>query len=172
MPRTESAFLGGFPFTSADFCDFCTYGLRVRTDDISALSGKFFARVSTSVDTVDRCSGRGRILPAPDNDFASVFAVPTEVGVGSAEAPTAATAVTQPTPSRSRTQETDSVENTGPTASALPRLDLRRLDGEVVFGPHLHPDSPAYSSSSWYCTPCCILWLWTRQGRSTICQAG
>ena len=67
---------------------------------------------------VDHCPGRGRTLPAADNDFASVFAVPTEVGAGSAEALAAATAVAQPTPSRSPTQGTDSVETTRPTASA------------------------------------------------------
>ena len=49
--------------------------------------------------------------------FASVFAVPTEAGTGSAEAPAAATAVAQQTPSRSPTRGTDSVETTGPTAS-------------------------------------------------------
>ena len=38
--------------------------------------------------------------------------------MGSAEAPAAATAVAQPTPQRSPTQGTDSVETTDPTASA------------------------------------------------------
>ena len=86
--------------------------------DLSAPSGTFVARVSASVATVDRCPGRGRALPAADNDFDSVFAVPTDVGTGSAEPPPAATPVAQPTPSRSSTQGTDSVETTGPTASA------------------------------------------------------
>ena len=44
-------------------------------------------------------------------------------------------------------------------------------DGEAVFGPHLHTDPPAYINSSWYCTPCCRIWLWARRGPSTICQA-
>ena len=90
----------------------------MRIDDLSAPSGSFVAHVSASVATVDRCPGRGWALAAADNDFASVFDVPAEVGTGSAEAPTAATTVAQLTPSRSSTQGTDSVETTGPTASA------------------------------------------------------
>ena len=118
MPRTERAVLGGLPFTSTDYCDFRTHGPHMRIDDLSAPSGRFVARVSASVATVNRCPGGGRALPAADNDFASVFAVPTEAGTGSAEVPTAATAVAQPTPSRRPTFGTDSVETTGPTASA------------------------------------------------------
>ena len=118
MPRTENAVLGGLRFTSADYCDFRTHGPHMRIDDLSAPSGRFFDRVSASVATVDRCPGRGKALPAAGNDFASVFVVPTEVGAGSAEGPAAATAVAQPTPSRSPTQGTDSVETTVPTASA------------------------------------------------------
>ena len=68
--------------------------------------------------TLGRCPDRGRALPAADYDFGSVFAVPTEVGTGSAQAPGAAMTVTQPTPSRSSSQGIDSVETTGPTASA------------------------------------------------------
>ena len=98
MPRTESAVLGGIPFTSADFCDFRTHGPRMRIDDLSAPSERFVARVSAFVAIVDRCPDRGWALPAADNDFASVFAAPTEVGTGSAEAPAAATTVAQPTP--------------------------------------------------------------------------
>ena len=90
----------------------------MRIDHLSAPSGRFIARVSASVTTVDRCPGRERTLPAADNAFVSVFAVPTEVGKGSAEAPAAATAVAQPTPSRSPTQGSDSVEPTGQPASA------------------------------------------------------
>ena len=119
VPRTESAVLGGLAFT-ADFYDFRTHGQRIiRIDDLSAPSGRFAARVSASVVTVDRCSGRGRFLPGADTAFASVFAVPTEVGTGSAETPAAATTVAQPTPfSRSSTQQgTDSVVTTGPIAS-------------------------------------------------------
>ena len=118
MSRAEGTALGGLPFTSVDFCDFRTHGPRKRIDDLSAPSGRFVARVSASVATVYRCPGRGRALPAADNDFASVFAVPTEVGTGSVEAPAAATTVARPTPSKSSTQGTDSVETTGPTASA------------------------------------------------------
>ena len=118
VPRTESAVLGGLPFTSADYCDFRTHGPRMRVDNPSAPSKRFVARVSASVAAIDHCPGRGRALPAADNAFASVFAVPTRVGEGSAEAPAAATPVAQPTPSRSPTQRSDSVEPKGQPASA------------------------------------------------------
>ena len=119
VPRTESAVLGGLIFTSADLCDFRTHGPRMRIDDFSAPSGSFVARVSDSVATINCCPGRARALPATENAFASVFAVPTEVGTGSAEAPAAAATVTQPTPfSRSLTQGTDSVKTTCPTVPA------------------------------------------------------
>ena len=67
VPRTESAVLGGLPFT-ADFCDFRTHGPHMRIDDLSAPSGRFVARVSASVATVNRCPGRGWASPAADND--------------------------------------------------------------------------------------------------------
>ena len=68
VPRTESAVLGGLPFTSAGYCDFRTQGPHMRNDDLSALLGRFVAGVSASVTTVDRCPGRNRTLPAADND--------------------------------------------------------------------------------------------------------
>ena len=116
VPRNESAVLGEVP-TPPRFCDFRTHGPRIRIDDLSAPSGSFVARASASVAIVDRCPGRRRVLPAADNAFVSVFAVPTEVGTGSAEAPAAATTVAQPIPfSGSSTQGTDSVV-TGTTVS-------------------------------------------------------
>ena len=119
VPRTDSAALGGLPFTSADFCDFRTHGPRISIDDLSFPSRSFVARVSASVATVYRCPGRGRVLPATENAFASGFAVATEVGTGSAEAPAAATIVAHSAPfSRSSTKGTDSVVTTGPTLSA------------------------------------------------------
>ena len=113
MPRTTSAVLGGLPFTSADYCDFRTHGPHMKIDDLSVPSGRFIARHHRR--SLPRPWAG---LPAADSDFASVFTVPTEVGTGSAEAPAAATAVAQPTPSRRPTQGVDSVETTGPTASA------------------------------------------------------
>ena len=98
VPRTEV--LGGLPFTSADYCDFRIHGPHMSIDDLSAPSGRFVAHFSASVTTVDRCPGRGRTLPAADNDSLRSFAVPTEIGTGSAEAPAAATAVAQPAPSK------------------------------------------------------------------------
>ena len=68
VPRTEIAVLSGFPFTPADYCDFRTHGPHMRIDDLSAPSGRFVARVSASVATVDCCPGRERALPAADND--------------------------------------------------------------------------------------------------------
>ena len=100
MPLTESAVLGELPLTSSDFYNFRTHGPRTRVDDLCGLSRSFVARLSASVTTVYRRLGRGWTVPAADNDFAAVFAVPTEVGTGSVEAPAAATAVAQPTPSR------------------------------------------------------------------------
>ena len=92
-PPTERAVLGGLPFTSANFGHFRTDGPRMRIVDLSAPSRSLVARVSASVATVDRCPGRGGTLPVADNGFDSVFAVPTEVGKGSPEAPAAATAI-------------------------------------------------------------------------------
>ena len=73
--RTECAVLGGLPFTSADFSDFRTHAPLIRIDGLSVPSERFVARVSASVATVDRCPGRGWALPAADNTFASVFAL-------------------------------------------------------------------------------------------------
>ena len=99
------------------FSIFRIHGPRTRTDDLSAPWGKFSARVTASVSTVDRDPGRGWALPTADNDFASVFAVPTEVGTGSAEASAAATTVALPTCSRISTEGTDTVEPTGSVSS-------------------------------------------------------
>ena len=122
VPHTESAVLGavlgGLPFTSADYCDFRTRGPHMRVDDLSAPSGRFVARVSASVTTVDRCPGRGRTLPAADND--SLWSSPYPPR--SAWAPQKPLLPRRPSPSRllrrSATQGTDAVETTGPTASA------------------------------------------------------
>ena len=111
--------MGRLPFTSTDFSYFHTYGPRTKIDDLSAPSGSFVARVCASVATVDRCPGRGRVLLTADTAFASVFAVPTEIGTDSAEAPAAATIVAQRTHfSRSATQGSDSVVTTDLTVSA------------------------------------------------------
>ena len=76
VPRTESAVLGGIPFTSADFCVFHTQGPRMRIEGLLS-SWRFVARVSGSVATDDCRHGRGRAFSAADNDLASVLAVPT-----------------------------------------------------------------------------------------------
>ena len=85
--------MGGFPFTSSDFRDFCAHGPRMRIDDLSAPSGRFVARVTAGVTTDHRRPGRGFFFPVADTAFASVFAVPSEGGTGSAEAPAAAATV-------------------------------------------------------------------------------
>ena len=96
MPRTESAVLGGLPFTSADYCDFRTHGPHMRIDDLSAPSGRFVARVSASVATVDRCPGRGRTLAAADNDSLRSSPYPPR----SARAPQKPLLPRRPSPSR------------------------------------------------------------------------
>ena len=59
VPHPESAILGGFTFTSSDFCDFRTHGPRMRIGDLSAPSGRFVARVTATVTTDDCRPGRG-----------------------------------------------------------------------------------------------------------------
>ena len=157
VPRTERAVLGGLPFTSADYCDFRTHGPHMRIDDLSAPSGRFVARVSASVTTVDRCPGRGRTLPAADNDSLRSSPYPSK----SARAPQKPLLPRRPSPSRPlqgvlHRRLTRSRSRARPRPP-LPRLARRCPNGEAVLGPHLHPDSPAYRNRSWCCTPCC--WL-------------
>ena len=96
VPRTEGAVLGGLPFTFADYCDFRTHGPHMRIDDLSAPSGRFIARVSASVTTVDRCPGRGRNFPAADNDSLRSSPYPPR----SARAPQKPLLPRRPSPSR------------------------------------------------------------------------
>ena len=96
VPCTESAVLGGLLFTSANYCHFRTHGPHTRIDDLSAPSGRFVARVSASVTTVDRCPGRGRTLPAPDNDLLRSSPYPPR----SARAPQKPLLPRRPSPSR------------------------------------------------------------------------
>ena len=86
MPRTENNALGGLPFTLADFCNFRAHEPRMRLDDLPTPSRRFVACAVASAITVDSSHGRGWASRAADNDFASVFAVPTAVIEGSAEA--------------------------------------------------------------------------------------
>ena len=119
VPHSESAVLGGLPFAASDFRDFRTHGPRMRIDDLSAHSGRFVARVTAAI-TVDDCRpGRGEHFSAADTAFASVFAVPSGGGTGSAEAPAAATSVAQHAlPTSSISQGADFAEITDPAASA------------------------------------------------------
>ena len=107
MPRLENAVSGGLPFASSGFRDFRVHGSRRRIDDLSAPSGRFVARVSAAVTTVDRRPGRGDIFPAAETAFASVFAVPSEGGTGSPEDPATATAVAQRAPFPTSTLQGD-----------------------------------------------------------------
>ena len=61
VPQPDSAVLGGLPLTSTDFRDFRARGPRVRTDDLSTPTGRFIARVSTSIGTDDDRLGRIRL---------------------------------------------------------------------------------------------------------------
>ena len=117
--RADSAVLGGIPFACSDFRCFRAHGPRMRIDDLSAPSGRFAAIVSAVVTTADCRPGRGATLPAADTVFASVFAVPYEGGMGSAEAPAAVTAVAHHASSpMSTSQGVDSAAITDPAASA------------------------------------------------------
>ena len=77
VPRTEHAALGGLPLTSAAFHNFRTHEPRIRIDGFSAPPGRFAARVSASVATIEGCTGRGSISPAADTVFASVLPYPS-----------------------------------------------------------------------------------------------
>ena len=119
VPCPENAVFGGLPFASSDFRDFCAHGPRTRIDDLSVPSGRFVTRVSAAVTTVDCRPGRGFCFPAPDTAFASFFAMPSEGGTSSAEAPATATAVAQHAPSPTNTsQGADSAAMIDPVASA------------------------------------------------------
>ena len=122
VPRTESAVLGGLPFTSSDFRDFRTHGPRMRIDDLSALSGRFVARVSASVATVDRRPGLRVLSPAANAAFASVFVVPPGGDQGSAEAPAAATIVAQRAPPPTSTLQEGDPAVIIDSASSVPSL--------------------------------------------------
>ena len=119
VSRPDSAVLGGRPFDSYEFRDFCAHGPRVRVDDLSVPPGRFVARVSATVIAVDRRRGRGSIRPAADTAFASVLATPSDGGTGTTEAPPAVTAAAQHAPSPTSTsQGADSAAITDPAASA------------------------------------------------------
>ena len=119
VPRIERAVLGGLPFTSSDFRDFRTHGPRMRIDDLSAPSGRFVARASASVATVDRRPGLRVFSPAANTAFASVFVVPSGGDQGSAEAPAPAAFVAhRAPPPMSTVQREDSAVSTAPAASA------------------------------------------------------
>ena len=125
IPRPESTVLGGLPFASLDFPDFRTHGPCMRIDDVSAPSGKFAARLTAAV-TTDYCRlGREECFSAADTAFASVFAVPSEGGTGSAEGPAAATSFARHAPPSSNiSQGANPAAITDPAASApSPRGD-------------------------------------------------
>ena len=87
----------------------------MRIDDLSHPCRRFVARASATVTTVDRRPGRGAFFPAVDTAFASVFAVPSEGGTGSAVARTAATVVAQ----HASSQGADYAAINDPASSAL-----------------------------------------------------
>ena len=90
----------------------------MRIDDLSAPLGRFVARVSASVATVD-CRPSLVFPPTANLAFALVFIVPSGGDQGSAEAPAAATIVAQRAPLPTSTvQGEDSAVIIGPAASA------------------------------------------------------
>ena len=92
-------------------------------DDLSAPSGRFLARVTAAVATDDRLRSHGDFFPEADTAFASVFAVPSEGGTGSAEAP--ATAILSP--SMLLPRRAPHSASTPPRSLIWPRPSLRRL---------------------------------------------
>ena len=171
MPRTESAVLGGLPFTPADYCDFRTHGPHMKIDDLSAPSGKFVARVSASVTTVDRCPGRGRNLPAADNDSLRSSPYPPR----SARAPQKPLLPRRPSPSRLLLGVLlRGVIRLSPRANPrppLPRLALR-CPLRSRLGTASRPGHAGLQQQQLVLHLPCRLWLWARRGPSTICQAG
>ena len=76
--------------------------------------------------------------------------------MGSAEAPAAATAVAQPTPSKESYTGGRLGRDHRPVRVRLSLAWLSAApDGEAVFGPHLHLDAPRSSNRSWQCPSCC-----------------
>ena len=105
-PRAEHAVLGGLPLTRTAFHDFRTNGPRLRADGLSDSPRRFVARGSASVATTEGSTGRASISLAAVTVFASVYAIPIEIGTGFAGALAAAMPIAQPTYlSRSSTQE-------------------------------------------------------------------
>ena len=119
-PAPRARFWVGSRFASSDFRHFRAHGSRMRIGDLSVPAGRFVARVSAAVTTADRRPGRGAIFPGADTTFASFFALSFEDGTGSAEDPSAATAVAQHAPSPTSTsQGADPVAITDSAAFAL-----------------------------------------------------
>ena len=116
--RTESAVSGRLPFNSSHFTDFRTHGQRMRIDDLFASLGRFVARVSASVTTVERRPGLRVFSPVADAAFAYFFVVTPRGDQGSAEAPDAATIATQRALPPTILQGEDFAMNTAPAASA------------------------------------------------------
>ena len=88
--------------------------------DLSTHSWRFFAHASATATTADHRPGRGVILPVADAAFASVIAVPSAGGTGSAKNPAANTAVAHHAPSpTSAAQGVASAAIAHPSASTL-----------------------------------------------------
>ena len=118
VPCTEGAVSGGLPFTSSAFCYFRAHGPRMRGLTTSAPLGRFVARASPSVATVDYRLCLRFFHPPPTPAFASVFVLPSG-GDQAAEAPVVAMIVTQRAPLPTTTLQGEySAVNTDPAASA------------------------------------------------------
>lgn len=78
--------------TARFVCDFRAHGQRIilgLASDLSAPPGRFVACVYAAVNAADRRPGRRATLLTADIAFASMLAVPSEGGTGSAEVPAA-----------------------------------------------------------------------------------
>ena len=99
-PRPDGAGLVGHLSSS-----FRAQWPRMRIDDLFTPSGISIARVPVSVTTADRRPRHRAILPTTNTAFVLVFAVPFEVGKGSAETHAAVTTVAQHAPPPTSTSQ-------------------------------------------------------------------
>ena len=157
VPRTESAVLGGLLFTSTKYGNFRTHGPRMRIDDLSAPSGSFVARVSAFV--VRRSLSRARAGFAYSRQRFRFGLCRTHRGRHGLRRSPGCRDDRRPVDSFKEFYTGDRLDRDGRLDRVHPCLawPAGAPDGEAVFGPHLYPDGPTYSNSSWQCAPCCRL---------------
>ena len=170
--RTESAVLGGLPFTSTDSHDFRIHRPRIGIVGLAANPRRFVAHVYTCVITAEGCNGRGSISPAADTVFASVLSYPPRAARPPPRSPGCSD-------DRLTADSFTKKFYTGGGLRRHRRSDRVRLClawhsiasvGDAAFKPHLNLDASTSSDSNRKCTPRCRLWLRAQRGPSTIFQ--